>query len=186
MPYFETTFASPLGNLLLIASGTGLRALLLPGEKPTRIALPAVRDVQRNDVLHETVAQLEEYFAGHRREFTLPLEMVGTHFEKTVWRGLQTIPFGATYSYAQLAEQLGRPKAARAVGRANSLNPLSIVVPCHRVIGKSGTLVGYAGGLDAKEALLRWERTEMPSFSETGKSAACVSSEFPAAFVRTL
>jgi methylated-DNA-[protein]-cysteine S-methyltransferase len=109
-------------------------------------------------VLVKTEKQLTEYFAGERREFDLPLDMRGTPFQKEVWDALLGIPFGETKSYGDLAKQLGNPGAGRAVGAANGRNPISIVVPCHRVIGSSGKLTGFAGGLDVKARLLEMER----------------------------
>lgn len=157
MTGYESVYSSPLGKIRLIASDEGLRNVLLPDEKPGRVPLPEKLLRKKNAILKLAERQLDEYFAGKRTKFTVPLEMVGTDFEKQVWRGLLTIPYGETRFYAALAKQVGRPLAARAVGRANSLNPLSIVVPCHRVIGKNGKLVGFAGGLGAKEFLLNLE-----------------------------
>jgi len=115
-------------------------------------------------VLVETEKQLTEYFAGERREFELPLDMRGTQFQKDVWDALVGIPFGETRSYGDLARQLGNPAASRAVGAANGKNPISIVVPCHRVIGSSGKLTGFAGGMDVKALLLAMERGEKALF----------------------
>jgi methylated-DNA-[protein]-cysteine S-methyltransferase len=112
----------------------------------------------RHAVLDTTMAQLDEYFAGRRREFDLPLDPVGTEFQRSAWNVLRTIPYGATMSYGEQAAALGDAKKARAVGSANGRNPLSIVVPCHRVIGTSGKLTGFAGGIEAKRYLLELER----------------------------
>jgi methylated-DNA-[protein]-cysteine S-methyltransferase len=109
-------------------------------------------------VLSQTVIQLEEYFAGLRNEFDLPLAAAGTDFQTQVWHALTTIPYGETWSYQELANAIGNPKAVRAVGLANGKNPISIVVPCHRVIGKSGKLTGYAGGVERKQRLLALEK----------------------------
>ena len=113
--------------------------------------------------LHSTLTnlafkQLEEYFAGKRQVFDLPLDMQGTDFQKKVWQSLCDIPYGETRSYKQIAEQIGSPKACRAIGNANNANPISVIVPCHRVIGANGKLVGYAGGLDLKQELLNIEK----------------------------
>ncbi|WP_289066104.1 methylated-DNA--[protein]-cysteine S-methyltransferase [uncultured Alistipes sp.] len=108
-------------------------------------------------VLRQAVEELREYFAGERREFTLPLAPAGTPFQQQVWTALREIPYGATCSYRRIAERIGRPKACRAVGMANNRNPIAIVVPCHRVVGASGALVGYAAGLEVKEKLLALE-----------------------------
>lgn len=107
----------------------------------------------------ELARQLEEFFAGDRREFDLPLAPKGTEFQKRVWAELMKIPFGETVSYRDVARWIGNPAACRAVGRANATNPISLIVPCHRVIGSNGTLTGYGGGLDVKEKLLAWERS---------------------------
>ncbi|WP_288845207.1 methylated-DNA--[protein]-cysteine S-methyltransferase [uncultured Alistipes sp.] len=108
-------------------------------------------------VLRQAVEELREYFAGERREFTLPLAPAGTPFQQQVWTALREIPYGATCSYGRIAGRIGRPKACRAVGMANNRNPIAIVVPCHRVVGASGALVGYAAGLEVKEKLLALE-----------------------------
>ncbi len=108
-------------------------------------------------VLRQAVEELREYFAGERREFTLPLAPAGTPFQQQVWTALREIPYGTTCSYGRIAERIGRPKACRAVGMANNRNPIAIVVPCHRVVGASGALVGYAAGLEVKEKLLALE-----------------------------
>ncbi|WP_026950464.1 methylated-DNA--[protein]-cysteine S-methyltransferase [Algoriphagus mannitolivorans] len=108
-------------------------------------------------ILEQTIQQLEEYFDGKRKEFTLPLLTVGSDFQKSVWEALQRIPFGETRSYLQLSEDLGNPDAIRAVASANGANAISILIPCHRIIGSDGSLVGYAGGLDAKKKLLKLE-----------------------------
>src|SRR5690606_26909033 len=110
-----------------------------------------------NDVLLETRRQLEEYFAGTRRDFELPLSPQGTQFQRNVWRTLAAIPYGRTWSYRDLAQRIGRPSAMRAVGAANGRNPLPIVLPCHRVIGADGSLTGFGGGLPTKAFLLRLE-----------------------------
>lgn len=113
---------------------------------------------ERTEVSDEAARQLEEYFQGKRKTFKLPLKLKGTEFQKLVWDALLTIPYGETRSYSEIACQIGRPKASRTVGMANHRNPVAIVVPCHRVIGKNGSLTGYAGGLDKKERLLDLER----------------------------
>jgi methylated-DNA-[protein]-cysteine S-methyltransferase len=116
------------------------------------------REDTRHPVLVETARQLREYFAGRRKAFTLTLDPAGTPFQRKVWNALLTIPFGETRSYGQIARQIGSPAAVRAVGAANGRNPISIVTPCHRVIGSTGRLTGFAGGLDAKAYLLASER----------------------------
>ncbi len=114
----------------------------------------------RHPILTQAVTQLGEYFSGQRNEFELPLAATGTAFQNKVWRALMTIPYGETWSYQDLADAIGSPKAVRAVGMANGKNPISVVVPCHRVIGKSGKLTGYAGGVERKQRLLALEQGE--------------------------
>lgn len=157
MAYATKTIPSPVGELTLLASGRGLAAILWEGDDPARVNLqPRVED-DDHPVLAEAERQLGEYFAGTRRAFDLPLDFHGTDFQKAVWAQLLAIPFGETRSYAEIARALGRPTAFRAVGAANGRNPISIVAPCHRVIGTDGTLTGFAGGLAAKRLLLRLE-----------------------------
>ena len=149
---------SPLGELLLVADGEQLTGLHFIDQKylPTRDGdwhhAPAL------PVLDETRRQLDEYFAGARRSFELPLAPTGTAFQQEVWRALREIPYGTTTTYGEIAQRLNCPAASRAVGAANGRNPLGIVVPCHRVIGSQGQLTGYAGGLHRKQALLALER----------------------------
>jgi methylated-DNA-[protein]-cysteine S-methyltransferase len=155
-----TTIASPVGELRIIAGEWGVRAILWGAEDAARIASIDDDDELVEDsspVLDQAVAQLEEYFAGTRRQFDLPLDPVGTPFQQSAWMVLRSIPYGKTISYGQQARQLGDPNKARAVGAANGKNPLSIVVPCHRVIGSGGQLTGFAAGLDVKSWLLDHE-----------------------------
>jgi methylated-DNA-[protein]-cysteine S-methyltransferase len=148
---------SPIGKLKLVASDKGLVAILWENDRPRRVRLSELVEDQLNPVLVETERQIGEYFAGKRKAFSIPLDMRGTRFQKDVWEALLAIPFGETRSYGQLAKQLGNPAATRAVGAANGRNPVSIIVPCHRVIGSSGELTGFAGGLDVKAYLLSLE-----------------------------
>jgi methylated-DNA-[protein]-cysteine S-methyltransferase len=154
------TMHSPVGELRLIAGERGLRAILWGAEDAARLAWvnEADRVEGRTAVLDQAVAQLEEYFAGTRREFDLPLDPSGTPFQQSAWMVLRSIPYGRTMSYGEQARRLGDPNKARAVGAANGKNPLSIVVPCHRVIGSTGNLTGFGGGLEAKSWLLDHER----------------------------
>ena len=149
--------ASPVGNLTLAATDDGLAAILWENDRPGRVPLRAAAEEHGHPVLVETERQLNEYFAGRRTRFDLKLDVSGTAFQRTVWNALLAIPFGETRSYAQIARQIGNPTAARAVGAANSRNPVSIVTPCHRVVGSSGALTGFAGGLDVKAHLLALE-----------------------------
>jgi methylated-DNA-[protein]-cysteine S-methyltransferase len=152
------TTESPLGRLKLVASDKGLVAILWEKDNPRRVPLSNLVENDQHPVLVETQRQLEEYFAGKRKSFSIALDMRGTRFQKDVWEALLAIPYGETRSYGQLAKQLGKPRATRAVGAANGRNPVSIIVPCHRVIGSSGKLTGFAGGLEAKAHLLSLER----------------------------
>ena len=148
---------SPLGKLLLAGDDGGLRHILLPEDG---IAAPADPDwTESGDHTDRAAQQLAAYFAGELQEFDLALVPSGTPFQLAVWRALRDIPYGTTVSYGEVARAIGRPKACRAVGLANGRNPIPIVIPCHRVIGASGSLVGYGGGLAAKRTLLEIERT---------------------------
>jgi methylated-DNA-[protein]-cysteine S-methyltransferase len=155
-----TTFPSPVGRLRLVASDKGLVAVLWPGDGPRRVHLDDTLADEKHSILIDTAGQLSEYFDSRRRRFSIPLDMRGTPFQKDVWNALLRIPFGDTRSYQQLANQLGNPLATRAVGAANGRNPISIIVPCHRVIASSGRLTGFAGGLEVKARLLELERGE--------------------------
>jgi methylated-DNA-[protein]-cysteine S-methyltransferase len=152
------TIESPIGKLKLVASDKGLVAILWENDSPRRVRLDELVADEQHPVLVETERQLGQYFAGKRKTFSIALDMRGTRFQKDVWEALLAIPFGETRSYGQLAKQLGNPRASRAVGAANGRNPVSIIVPCHRVIGSSGKLTGFAGGLDAKAHLLGLEK----------------------------
>lgn len=155
--YVSKTIRSPVGELTLIGSNAGLAGILWENDRPGRVRLDIVAEDANHPVLLETERQLAEYFAGRRKVFDLELDFAGTEFQKKVWRALLTIPCGETRTYAQIAKQIGDPKAVRAVGAANGRNPISIVAPCHRVIGSNGKLTGFAGGLDVKAQLLRLE-----------------------------
>jgi methylated-DNA-[protein]-cysteine S-methyltransferase len=150
--------SSPVGKLTLVASDKGLVAVLWENDKPTRVRLAELVEKKSHSLLLEAERQLKQYFTGKRKNFSVPLDMKGTHFQRSVWEALLDIPFGETRTYGQLAKQLGNPQAMRAVGAANGRNPISIIVPCHRVIGSSGKLTGFAGGLEAKERLLSLEQ----------------------------
>ena len=145
---------SPVGQLQLVANETALVAVLWENEKPDRVRLASLVEDHKHPILLKTAKQLNEYFAGKRQIFDLPLDFSGTEFQQKVWQALLTIPFGETRSYKQIAEQIGNVKAVRAVGAANGKNPISIIAPCHRVVGANGKLVGFAGGLENKDILL--------------------------------
>jgi methylated-DNA-[protein]-cysteine S-methyltransferase len=153
----QTRYESPLGRMILAATRNGLAGIWFEGQRhlPDSSGWP---EQPQHPVLRQAVAQLREYFAGGRTHFDLPLDLqAGTSFQQSVWHALLSIPHGGTTSYAVLSQRIGRPTAVRAVGAAIGRNPLSIVVPCHRVLGASGSLTGYAGGLERKNALLQLE-----------------------------
>jgi methylated-DNA-[protein]-cysteine S-methyltransferase len=154
----STVMDTPVGRLTIIASDDGVRAILWPDEDAGRVRLPTVSPDSDHPVIAATVAQLGEYFDGEREEFELPLDPIGTDFQQSAWMALRTIPFGTTVSYGEQASRMGDRRKARAVGAANGRNPISIVVPCHRVVGSNGSLTGFAGGIDTKAWLLDHER----------------------------
>lgn len=158
MTYVYKTMKSPVGELKLVASDKGLAAILWENDNPRRVRLAPVSEDKNHPVLLEAERQLKDYFSGKRKSFSVKLDFKGTEFQKRVWGALLTIPFGETRSYGQIARQIRNPKAVRAVGAANGKNPISIIAPCHRVIGSTGKLTGFAGGLEAKARLLALER----------------------------
>ena len=154
-----TYFDSPIGRLLLSSDGVALTGLYMDGRGCPEPGLPAGwTENAAAGPLPESVLQLDQYFNGRRRTFDLPLHLAGTEFQRRVWRVLTEIPYGTTWSYGELARRIGNPNASRAVGLANGRNPVSILVPCHRVIGADGSLTGYGGGLERKHWLLSHER----------------------------
>lgn len=155
--YVYKTMKSPVGELKLVASDKGLAAILWKNDKPNRTNIRNYDKDESNPILMKVEKELNEYFAGKRKKFTVKMDFVGTDFQKKVWSALLEIPFGETRSYADIAKQVGSPKAVRAVGAANGRNPISIIAACHRVIGSSGKLTGYAGGMKNKEYLLALE-----------------------------
>jgi len=156
LPRYKT-IQSPVGQLILVAREAKLAAILWENERLNRVRLGPLEEDIHHPVLKETEHQLMEYFAGQRSRFELELDFAGTDFQVRVWQALLTIPFGETRSYRDIAIQIGQPTAVRAVGAANGRNPISIIAPCHRVIGTSGSLTGFAGGLAAKQFLLSLE-----------------------------
>ncbi len=155
-----TTMDSPLGELLLLGDGHALHVLhMRDGRRPIPIDPEWTR---QDDAFADACQQLEEYFAGLRREFELRLVSDGSDFERRVWRALLDVPYGETVSYGQLARTIGQPTASRAVGLANARNPIAVIIPCHRVIGADGTLTGYGGGLPRKRRLLDLEAGVLP------------------------
>ncbi len=161
-PLAFTTLAGPVGPLTLVASGAGLRMLLFAPSARKADASTWVRQPD-HPVLAQAARELGEYFGGARTAFDVPLDLEGSPFQRAVWALLREIPYGATTTYGALAEKLGGPTKTRAVGGANGRNPVGIIVPCHRVVGASGALTGFAGGLDAKAYLLRLERRYAPA-----------------------
>ena len=169
MSYYTSLMDSPCGPLLLVVDetsavvriefGNGRESQRKTVQRMQAAGIEVVEDASRTAGLRR---QLEEYFAGERQEFDLELAPEGTPFERSVWEELKKIPFGETRSYGEVAQAIGRPGSARAVGRANGANPIPIVVPCHRVIGANGSLTGFGGGLEAKERLLELEGRALP------------------------
>lgn len=160
MTIYYSYLASPIGDLLLAGDGDSLHLLGFPeGRMRTRH-----EDLWRPDdtVFTEVKSQLNAYFAGELQEFNFPLAPHGTEFQMSVWKALTTIPYGSTRSYGEIAWQIGNPKASRAVGAANGQNPIPIIIPCHRVIGSTGKLTGFGGGLPTKVALLNLEQRHRP------------------------
>ena len=157
----QTRYVSPLGPVTIAASNQGLAGLWFEGQRhlPIELTGPAVWALAPDHpVLLQASRQLADYFAGHRQVFDLPLDLnYGTPFQQAVWQALLAIPLGKTFSYGAISSQIGKPAAVRAVGAAIGRNPVSIIVPCHRVVGGTGLLTGYAGGLDRKTALLKLE-----------------------------
>lgn len=156
------TFDSAMGKMTLYETDGGICGVDLEGKivpaMQKRIFREAEIEEIKTDLLEKAQAELKEYFAGKRKKFDLPLAIFGTEFQKNVWNTLLQIPYGGTLTYGEVAQIIGNPKACRAVGMANNQNPLMILVPCHRVLGADGSLVGYGGGLDIKKKLLLLER----------------------------
>ena len=157
MKLYYKKMASPVGKLQLVASDSALVAILWENDNVDRVRLPVMTLNLDHSILNRVEKQLTEYFRGDRSKFDIPLDPLGTDFQKQVWHELRRIPFGQTKSYGEIARSIGSPNAQRAVGAANGRNPISIVVPCHRVIGSNGKLTGFAGGLKAKATLLQLE-----------------------------
>lgn len=154
--------ASRVGKLKLIAHQKALIAILWENEKPHRVRLGAMVEDKTHPILQEAEKELREYLSGSRKAFEIPYELIGSEFQRKVWEALRNIPYGETLTYGEIANQIGKPKAVRAVGAAIGRNPLSIIIPCHRVIGANGQLTGFAGGLQVKSALLKLESHPKP------------------------
>ncbi len=155
---FSAVMDTPVGAITIVASHRGVRAILWPDDDAARVRLPAASPEPEHPVIEATITQLGEYFDGEREEFDLPLDPIGTDFQLSAWMALRTIPYGTTVSYGEQASRMGDRRKARAVGAANGRNPISIVVPCHRVVGANGALTGFAGGIGTKAWLLDHER----------------------------
>ena len=151
---YKIVFDTPIGPLAAVEENGRLIQLCLPSVR----SLPSGAPEKQTPLLLQTKKQLAQYFAGERKVFTLPLAPHGTPFQQQVWQALLAVPYGQTVSYGEIARRIGRPKAVRAVGMACNRNPLVIMVPCHRIVGKNGRLVGYAGGVDIKQKLLNLEQ----------------------------
>ena len=156
MKYYYTVMRSPVGDITLISDADSLCAIYWPNQKPDGKKFPEL-EKKDSKVLRSAAKQLNGYFKGKRMEFDLPLRPVGTDFQEQVWQALTTIGYGETVSYGDIANHIKNPKAVRAVGAAIGRNPISIIIPCHRVIGSNGKLTGFAGGLSTKEFLLNLE-----------------------------
>lgn len=168
---FYSSFQTPVGALTAVRHRDGLLNIEFGQGETTiqriklwlrRYGFNAEKLMQKDEALADVRTQLEEYFLGNRRAFTVPIDLQGTSFQKTVWNALLTIPYGETRSYKEVALQIGMPRAVRAIGQANHENPVPIIVPCHRVIGSNGELIGYGGGLSIKEKLLALEQRVGP------------------------
>jgi len=168
---------SPVGRLTLVAGERALVAVLWENDPPGRVRLDPGSPGKGHPIFCQAEQELSEYFAGVRQRFSVPIEFTGTDFQQKVWRAMAAIPFGRTRSYGQLAADIGSPAASRAVGAANGKNPISIIAPCHRVIGASGALTGFAGGIAAKSFLLAHEAwyslAQPPGQHATGAGDAC-------------
>lgn len=164
--------SSPVGELLLESSGEALTRLDFIEDGDTRA--PTDTGVQVDVILASAARQMEEYFRGRRRSFDLPLAPAGTEFQRRVWHALRSIPFGSTTTYGEIARRIGQASASRAVGAANGRNPIGIIVPCHRVMGAAGDLVGYGGGMDRKRWLLDHERDALGRlFASPARTIGC-------------
>jgi methylated-DNA-[protein]-cysteine S-methyltransferase len=157
MQLYYQQIPSEVGKLTLIAHEKALVAILWENEKLNRVKFPSIKEEKNHPVINETKKQLKEYFKRQRKSFDIPMDPQGTEFQKEVWEALKEIPYGTTLSYGQIAKNIGRPNASRAVGGAIGKNPISIFIPCHRVIGSNGKLTGFAGGISTKATLLKIE-----------------------------
>src|SRR5258706_10603321 len=176
VPNCYSIFESPAGNLMLVADGSALTGVYFVGRDHMPAARSGWTPNGQHPVLQEAEKQLREYFMGKRKSFSVPLRLAGTDFQKRVWREIALIPYGETLSYSELAKRAGAPRAVRAAGTSTGRNPVSIIIPCHRVVGKNGSMCGFAGGLDKKRHLLELEspKTQRSLISEfAGLQTAC-------------
>lgn len=155
MSFFYCFHQTPIGTLLLIGHKTALTQISFPGTWQEKDTSDYILDKSK---FTRVTTQLDEYFRGERQQFTVPLDLAGTPFQKQVWQQLSKIPYGSTTNYGEIATSINNPKGSRAVGMANGKNPIPIIIPCHRVIGKNGSLTGFGGGLDVKQQLLELEK----------------------------
>jgi methylated-DNA-[protein]-cysteine S-methyltransferase len=165
MNYRHKKIKTPVGDLHLVSTGKALAAAIFENgwnefAKNQNYKL----EIEEDEILNRTETQLNEYFAGTRKDFDIPLQLEGTNFQNAAWNGLLTIPYGTTVTYSEQAKKINKPDAIRAVGTANGQNKIAIIIPCHRVIGKNGTLTGYAGGIEIKKKLLELESTQKRLF----------------------
>ena len=159
--YFYSNIKSPLGELVLVTDDAALTGLYFAGCDHVPVERERWTLKAQHPVLQQTSKQLEQYFSGKRTSFSLPVRLIGTNFQKRVWTQIARIPFGQTISYTQLAKRAGAPQAIRAAGTTTGRNPVSIIIPCHRIVGKNGSMCGFAGGLERKQHLLELERSNV-------------------------
>ena len=162
--FSRRTYQAPFGVITVVGSDLGIRYVMFSDDAhPKSLEQLHISDTEIHDSVNEAIKQLEEYFAGSRRNFELPLDLCGTEFQVAAWNALSKIPYGHTASYGQQAALIGRPKAVRAIGGANGRNPVAIVLPCHRIVGADGSLTGFGGGIAVKKWLLDHEHTMLHS-----------------------
>jgi methylated-DNA-[protein]-cysteine S-methyltransferase len=158
--FSQRTYKAPFGVLTVVGSSLGIRYVLFSNDvHPKPLEKLHISDTEIHESVNDAITQLEEYFAGTRRDFELPLDLQGTEFQIAAWNALAEIPYGRTASYGQQAASIGRPKAVRAIGGANGRNPVAIVLPCHRIVGADGSLTGFGGGIEVKKWLLDHEQS---------------------------
>jgi methylated-DNA-[protein]-cysteine S-methyltransferase len=172
---YHDTYEGPQGSMLLVADGQGLCGVYFEGQKYFPVIDPAWKRNAQHAPLRQARRELAEYFGGERKRFDITLAPRGTPFQQSVWKAIATVGFGKTMTYSDLAECAGHPRSARAAGTATGRNPLSIIVPCHRIVGSNGSLTGYAGGLERKRALLALESGDRDRRSQGGQMRTTTS-----------